>query len=179
MFARTSAAACALLFSVACAGTAISVPGEYYVSPSAVEVHLAPRSDAKVTNRLYRGNRVDVFEVRDGWARISKSYDGRVEGVSGRVARWVAARNLTPDGPRPKASEATPSDSRISGIPMAGQGGLTKEDVQVLHRAARHYVDSGRCRQVVYADKSVSRAGTYYVNCGGAQNLFFRPSDIP
>ena len=57
--------------------------------------------------------------------------------------------------------------------------GLTEADVAILHRGAKHFLNSGRCKQIEYADKSTSRPNTYYVNCGGPQNHFFKPSDLP
>ena len=41
-------------------------PGPYFVTPSTLNVRLAPNANAKVTNRLYRQNRVEVLELRNG-----------------------------------------------------------------------------------------------------------------
>jgi hypothetical protein len=60
-----------------------------------------------------------------------------------------------------------------------GEGGLTEIDVAILHRGAKHFLDSGRCKRIEYGDKSTSKPNTYYVNCGGPRNLFFKPSDLP
>lgn len=38
----------------------------------------------------YKRQKVDVFEIKYGWTRISRYYDGGVEGVAGNVARFVA-----------------------------------------------------------------------------------------
>ncbi len=157
----------------------VTTSGSYYVTASTVRVRLAPKSTAKVTNKLHRRNRVDVLEVRDGWARISKYYDGRVEGVSGKVARWVANKHLSAERPSDARQPKAPRNPRISGLPKVGQGGLTEADVAILHRGAKHFLDSGRCKQIEYADKSTSKPNTYYVNCGGPRNHFFKPSDLP
>lgn len=171
------ASALCLLASSAAFATATG-SGSYYVTARTLNVRLAPIGNAKITNRLYHQNRVDVFEVRNGWARISKHYDGRVEGLSGNVARWVAANHLSTQRPGDLAQPTLPRDSRIAGIPKAGQGGLTQKDVQLLHRGAKHFLDSGRCKRIAYGDKSVSKPNTYYVNCG-SRNHFFTPSDLP
>ena len=168
--------ACVCL-GIGCAGAA--GPGSYYVTAPAVEVRLGPDRQAKVTNRLYRQNRVDVVEIRNGWARISKYYDGRVEGVSGNVARWVLTQHLSAERPSDLSQPKLPHDPRISGLPKVGQGGLTEKDVVILHRGAKHFLDSGRCKRIEYADKSISKPNTYYVNCGGPRNIFFMPSDLP
>ncbi len=128
---------------------------------------------------MYRQNRIDVFEVRNGWARISKYYDGRMEGLAGNVARWVSANHLSKRRPADPVQPKLPQDSRINGIPKVGENGLTARDVLILQRGAKHFVTSGRCKRVEYGDKSASKPNTDYVNCGGPRNLFFTPSDLP
>jgi hypothetical protein len=154
-------------------------PGSYYVTAPTLNVRLAPNGSAKIANRLYRRSRVDVLEVRDSWARVSKYYDGRVEGLSGNVARWVSSNHLSKQRPADVAQPKLPHDPRVSGLPKVGEGGLTEIDVAILHRGAKHFLDSGRCKRIEYGDKSTSKPNTYYVNCGGPRNLFFKPSDLP
>ncbi len=151
----------------------------YYVTAPTLNVRLAPSSNAKITNRLYRQNQVNVLETSNGWVRISKYYDGRVEGRSGSVARWVAANHLSKRRPADLPQPRLDHNSKINGIPKVGQGGLTEKDVVILHRGAKHFLDSGRCKRIEYGDKSGSRKDTYYVNCGEPRNLFFKPSDLP
>ncbi len=165
--------------AVMCGCASISEPGSYFVTDSVVNVRLGPTLNAKVTNRIYRQQRVDVFEVRGGWARVSKYYDGQIEGEPGQVARWVSARRLSVQRPEDLSQPALPTDPRISGLPRVGEGGLSKRDVLILHRGAMHFLKTNRCQRIEFGDKSVSRKNTYYVNCGGPQNLFFTPSEIP
>jgi hypothetical protein len=153
-------------------------PGVFYVTATSLNERLAPNSSAHVTNKLYRQQRVEVFEVRDGWARVSPYYDGSVEGVAGKVARWVGAAYLAPKRPEDLPQAKIGTDPRIE-LPSVGDYGLTATDVKILNRAAHHYLKSGRCKRVEWGDKSTSRAGTYYINCGGPTNIFFRPGDIP
>lgn len=68
--------------------------GKVYVTADRLNVRLSPSPSGKVTNVLDRGQGLDVLEVKNGWARISRYYDGSIEGVRGEVARWVAARHL-------------------------------------------------------------------------------------
>jgi hypothetical protein len=159
---------------------AADAPGVYYVTADATDERLAPSPSAQSTNQIYRQQKVDVFEVRSGWARVSKFYDGSVEGVSGEVARWVLAAHLGKQRPAELSQPKVDRDPRIAkdAIPSVGDSGLTAGDVQILHRGAKHYLDSGRCARVEFADKSTSKPNTYYVNCGGA-NLFFTPADLP
>jgi hypothetical protein len=107
------------------------------------------------------------------------SYDGRIEGKSGQVARWIRADMLGDTKPLAQPQPALSSDSRIQGIPSVGMGGLTERDVMILHAAAGYFLESGRAKQIEFGDKSVSKKNTYYLNFGEYPNHFFRPSDIP
>lgn len=80
------------------AHAAAMTPGDYYVVADKLNVRLAPDISGKVTNILYRHQKVEVFEVNDGWARVSRYYDGSAEGVSANVARWVSAEFLSTTG---------------------------------------------------------------------------------
>lgn len=169
-----------LVLGIVCSAySEADTPGTYYVIADILNVRLAPSPKAKITNRIYRQEKIVVYEVKNGWARISKYYDGWIEGVPQRkVARWVAAKYLSPtrpvDRPQPKFS----NDPRIQGIPKVGQYGLTKSEVELLYRAAEYFLRTGRCSLIAYGDKSVRKPNTYYVNCDGRENLFFKPSDI-
>lgn len=173
----TLALACAVVLGVN-VGTPM-YPGPYYVAAAEVDVFLAPSASALVTNRLHRRDRVDVFEVSDGWARISKYYDGRIEGLSGSVARWVSVHQLSKERPADEPQPKLPHDPRISGMPEVGRHGITEEDFRILYRGAKHFLETGRCDRIEWADKSVHKPGTYFVNCGRPGNLHFRPSDLP
>ncbi|ATE62754.1 SH3 domain-containing protein [Thauera sinica] len=168
--------------SLAVSGSAFaqaSKPGTYYVKEAALEERLAPSASGSVTNRIYRRQKVEVFEIKDGWARVSKYYDGAVEGKASQVARWVLASGLSSTQPAELPQPSIQSDPRIAkdAIPKVGQHGLTEQDVQILHKGALRFLNSGKCSRVEYGDKSTSKANTYYVNCGGP-NLFFTPGDV-
>lgn len=83
-------------------GRDLSGSHRYQIGKQVVEetskVRLLPSWEGKVTNRLYRGQRLETFEVRGDWARISPYYDGAVEGVEGPVARWIWIQDLRRDG---------------------------------------------------------------------------------
>ncbi|MCZ2723713.1 SH3 domain-containing protein [Marinomonas sp. 15G1-11] len=72
-----------------------TVPGNYYVSSQGLNVRLAAGGDGKLVNTLPQNETVVVFEVQNGWARISEYFNGQAEGISGDVAHWVFARFLT------------------------------------------------------------------------------------
>lgn len=157
----------------------VTKPGTYYVTEGVLEVRLAPSATGSVTNRIYRRQKVEVLEVKSGWARVSKYYDGAVESKSGRVARWVLASGLSSSRPAELPQPTLPSDPRIAkdAFPKVGQSGLTKHDVQLLYKGALKHLNSEKCARVDYGDKSVSKANTYYINCGGP-NIFFTAADV-
>ncbi len=173
----------ALAFTAVCSGTIFAQatkPGTYYVRESVLEERLAPSSTGAITNRIYLRQKIEVFELKQGWARVSKYYDGAVEGKTGQVARWVSANGLSAVQPKELAQPKLPTDPRIAkdAIPKVGEGGLTEQDVQTLYNGALKFLNSGKCSGVEFADKSTSKANTYYVNCGGPANLFFTPDDL-
>jgi len=69
--------------------------GVYYVTASALNVRFAPDGGGKVAKKLERGEKVFVFETRDGWARISKPFSGESVGLPGMAAYWVSLRYLS------------------------------------------------------------------------------------
>jgi hypothetical protein len=156
-----------------------SAPGTYYVKESVLEERLAPSATGTTTNRIYLRQKVDVFELNGEWARVSKYYDGSVEGKSGQVARWVLASGLSTSQPKDAKQPKGSSDPRIAkdAIPRVGQDGLTARDVEILKRGALKFLNSRQCSRIELAHKSTSKPNTYYVNCGG-RNLFFTPSDL-
>lgn len=153
--------------------------GSYYVKEIVLEVRLAPNPKGKVTNRIYRQQKVDVLDVKGNWGRVSKYYDGEVEGEKGQVARWVLTKGLSTTRPSDLAQPTIKSDPRIlkAAIPKVGEGGLNESDIKILYRGATKILNSGQCANVKFADKSVSKPNTYYVNCGGP-NIFFTPSEL-
>ncbi len=168
-----------LIFSISAVNAETITTGNYYVTANSLNVRLSPQSDGKISNKIYRQQKVNVFEIKLGWARISKYYDGSTEGISGQVARWISKKYLTKKRPQDREQLTLKTDPRINGLPKVGQYGATKRDVYILYAAAHHYLKTGLCKNVEYGDKSASKKGVYYLNCGGPKNLFFKPSHIP
>jgi len=69
--------------------------GNYYVSANRLNVRLAPNPKGNVVNVLKRNQEVEVFEVKNGWARVSKYYKDSVKRKRGEVARWVSVKYLS------------------------------------------------------------------------------------
>jgi hypothetical protein len=154
-----------------------------FVTADSIDVRLCPAITCPVTNRLYKRQQVEVFERRDGWARISREYDGAVEGLHGRrVARWVPAKHLSIERPAELVQPAPTADlvdPRIEFLPKVGDNGLTVADVTLLRRYAVSLLRSGACAAIDDGDRSVGMPGTYWVHCKGEpRNRFFRAEDV-
>jgi hypothetical protein len=89
--------------------SAVKEEKAYYVTAERLNVRLSPDSSGAVTNALDQRQKVDVLEIKDGWARISTYYNGELEGVSGQVARWVSAKYLSRTRPSEEVIHAKSS----------------------------------------------------------------------
>ena len=70
-----------------------------FVRDEVASEHLAPSEDADIVNRLSQGQKVEVFEEIEGWARVSRYYYHHLD--RNRVARWLKTSSLSPDKPDP------------------------------------------------------------------------------
>ncbi|ATQ41641.1 hypothetical protein [Caulobacter mirabilis] len=150
--------------------------GTYWVKTDVATEHESP--GGKVVNRIYYGQKLTVFEKRGDWYRTVED---------GFVARWTRASQLTDREPPAKPAYAGPDgavDPRIAkdAIPNPGEYGLTKADVDILHRGARRVLDTRPdCEGIESADKSVNKPDTYYVTCrirGSVENVFFTKAEV-
>ena len=90
-----------------------------------------------------------------------------------------------PQRPPPQAKPPAPQpdpaakkyDGKIFGLPRVGDEGVTAAEVELLQRAARKFIDDGRCGRVDYGDRSQSRPGWYVISCEG-RNILFTRDDI-
>ena len=146
--------------------------GDYYVGVPVLNERAAPKT-GEVVNRIYRGQKVTVYEIRDGWAQID---------TPGFEERWVIFKSLTRERPAELSQEGVASvdDPRIEpdAIPHVGDNNLSKEDVNLLWRGAKHMLDTGACTRIVLGDKSISKRNTYYVTCEDSTNHFFTAEDL-
>ncbi len=156
-----------LIFSEALLAEAVSV-GDYYVSANRLSVRLGSDTNASITNTLERKQKVQVFEIKNGWARVSKYYDGQIEGKSGQVARWVSAKYLSINKPQDNFSSNTPLEKAIEGSDNYVQ---YREKFITL---SRKLIDQGRCSISDYKEMGGwSRSSNYkskpiyFIYCGG------------
>ena len=159
-----------------------------YVSGDGLNVRYCASSECCIADRLSLNDPVTVME-RDGrWARISVFHDVNITGRScekpekDSIAHWVSLDYLTdaiPDGTDPNAWYGLLSDRRIRGVPRVGDYGLTREDLEIIRRYASSLLLNGECEAIDTGNKSVSRAGTYYVACEGeTEQRYFTAADI-
>jgi hypothetical protein len=136
----------------------VTAAREQYVITEVAEERLGPSETAPITNKVYRGQAVKVYETLNGWARVSDFYDGAVEGQSGKVARWIQVSSLASEPPTAPRELNIPEDPRIHLTRTPGNG-LGERDVLILNAAARYFVEIGRAKGVDDGDKSLSRIG--------------------
>ena len=159
-------------FSFACAGE--KQRNDYrYVTSERLNVRLLPNERGKITNVLYKRDKIEVFEVSDnGWARISQFYDGAVEGVSGLVARWVFAKYLSPNRPpEDKVPNVFKDDKLVNTLKRSDD---FLKYLKVFVEASKKLIDSRKCtlgdfkkmggwfRSANYKSKAI-----YFTYCGG------------
>ncbi len=116
--------------------------GQYYVSSETLDVRLAPNDGARVTNTLYEKQKVDVLEIKDGWGRISRYYDGTIEGEEGVVARWVLMSRLT-GRPISIQQSSNQEPSRLELAIRSSDNFTTYRNAFI--NASRKLLDEGKC----------------------------------
>jgi hypothetical protein len=156
-------------FAVPFAYAGATSPGDYYVVSEKLNVRLAPNKRGKITNTLYKRQKVEVFEIRDSWARVSRYYDGTVEGLSGDVARWVFSKHLSTKRP---AEEKVSVNSPIAKA-IKSSDDFAKHQ-QVFESVSEKLVNSGKCKLSDFQDIGGWLRSTahkpkpvYFTYCGG------------
>jgi hypothetical protein len=178
----------AILLLVCLPDASSAAERKMFVVTNSAKEHLCAAATCPITNTIYRGQVVTVLESTGGWARVSPYYSSAPEKVGAKaqlpnlVARWVQLASLS-DKPPTSIAQPTLSpelaDPRIRGIPKPGEGGLNAADVLLLRKFSSKLLANGSCKKIDYGDKSISKAGTYYVLCEGeTKNRFFTPADI-
>ncbi len=145
------------------------VSQDYYVTSSSLNVRLAPNINGKATSVIYKRQKVTVFEMKDGWARVSRYYDGRVEGESRSVARWVFAKYLSKTRPK---EETLNVDSPVARAIKSSDDFSRYQNVFVS--VSEKLIKSGRCTLADFKDMGGWWKSTrhqpqpvYFTYCGG------------
>ena len=170
-----SRVAVAMLIAISTASTAFAEarsPGGFVVSADSLNVRQAANQTGKVTGKLYQQEKVEVFEVKNGWARISEYYDEKVNGIPTKVARWVSASHLS--APRPTGKKATANSPIVNAIKSSDDLAMHQD---FFVRVSEELIHSGECKLSDFEDiggwwRSVDHKPrpVYYTYCGGSIN---------
>ena len=140
--------------------------GSYYVSTDKLNVRLDPSTTGKHTNSLSKGQKVEVLEVLNGWARISSYYSGKKEGVSHSVARWVSAKYLSSNKPK----QATVNTNSPISRALVGTDDYARYKTTFI-KVSEKLVKNGQCTIKDFTNMGgwirSSTRGKYYTYCGG------------
>ena len=79
----------------------------YFSTVEILNVRLEPNKKGSITSSIYENQQVNVYEIKQGWGRVSEYYNGEVEGKTGMVARWVFMKHLSKNPPIEKESDKT------------------------------------------------------------------------
>jgi hypothetical protein len=160
------------VFSAPAAFAEARYPGVFFVTADTLNVRLAANPAGKVISKRYSGQKIEVLEVVNGWARISEYFDGGSEGISGDVARWVSATHLSAKPPAPEKIDVN--------SPIARAIEASDDLAMHLHTfvwVSGILVDSGECELNDFRDiggwwRSATHKprAIYYTYCGGASN---------
>jgi hypothetical protein len=160
------------VFSAPAAFSQAKSPGAFFVTANTLNVRLAANTMGSVASKLHRGQEVEVFEIANGWARISEYFDGGSEGLSGKVARWVSATHLSAKPPTPKKI-----DGNSSIVWAIGASDDLAKHQDAFVQVSKILVDSGECKISDFRDiggwwRSAAHKPRpiYYTYCGGASN---------
>lgn len=173
---------CAIVWLLTMVSTAQAVPikpGDYYVNTDETSERLSPSKTGKITNTLFKRQKVTVIELKNGWARVSKYYDGEVEGIKGQVARWIEVSSLSED--RPAEENIVGTDKEL-GEALRSSDNFSRYK-KVFTEAARRLIAERTCSLDDFKlaggwmkSTQYSSGDVYFVYCGGlhrSNRLYF------
>ncbi len=171
------------IFAVSTVFAAASSPGAYVVTTGQLNVRLAPNKSGKVKAVLKRGEKIQVLEIRNGWARISRYYDGASEGLSGEVAHWVSAKEhlLAKLPGEEKIEEIEEIEEKIIVNPAIAKAIKSSDDLEKYQNrfmvVSEKLINAGTCKLSDFEDiggwwRSPDHKPrlVYYTYCGGGAN---------
>ena len=161
---------------------------KHWVTSDRLNRRTCPSTDCGIVGQFFFREGTDVFEDKDGWARVSRYYDascanGRSEYVDsgdsrcdpengivdGKFSEWVFADFLSEDRPPDPASDAAGLELLLA----------RSDDFQkyrgAFAQAAQSLISSGQCREADFREwggwtKSVNDRSQpiYFIFCGGS-----------
>ncbi len=165
---------------------ALAVPKSQYVIVDQLTRRTCPSvSCGNVGWILYR-QKLNIFEVRNGWARITEEYDAYCENgkskyvdsgndactkangiVNGAFSEWVDMTFLSPEQP------ANPADSASENEELVKNSDDFRIHRKVFAEAARDLIDQRQCTAMDFRNNSgwtkstTKGANVYFIYCGG------------
>ena len=139
---------------------------EAYVQVEVANVRAGPSTDYSVENRIYVGQKVEIHERQNGWARITAPQYS---------PRWISESLLGASKPDTAEGFVLPAELRrndLSALSDKPIGNLSGADVVALRRFAAHLIDSGQCRTIEDGDESVNRPGQLFVFCENSRREY-------
>ena len=162
---------------------------KYWVTSDRLDRRTCPSTNCGIVGQFFFREGADVFEDKDGWARVSRYYDascanGRSEYVDsgnsrcgpengivdGKFAEWVFADFLSEDRPPDPAADATGLE-----VLLAGSDDFQKYR-SAFTQAAQSLISSGQCQEADFREwggwmKSVNDRSQpiYFIYCGGSK----------
>lgn len=161
---------------------------DYWVTSDTIDQRTCPSIECGVVGRLRFRAKASVFEVKDGWARVSRYYGVSCENgvcpfvdegnaactadngfVDGKFAEWVPLEHLSQERPADPAAGATGTAALVA-----------KSDDYRLHKdafveAAEKLIGEGRCTAADFREnggwvKSSKHRNQpiYFMYCGGS-----------
>ncbi len=129
------------ILATAHASPAPNKPGDYWVNVDRVEIRAAPDPKAKSISYNGRGWKMLVIEVKNGWGRTSKYYDGADDGLRGQIAEWVPMSALdTVEPPKETVHAGDPDVTQY----LTGSDNFGKHR-KVMIRAAQDLMANHTC----------------------------------
>jgi hypothetical protein len=139
-------------------------PGNFVVSADTLNVRQAANTTGRVADRLNRSEKIEVLEVKDGWARISEYFSVDRQGQSVNVARWVFATHLSPVPP----AEETVDEGDTIVAAMVSSDDLTKhQETAVADQPAQRIDANSPIALAIKASEDLAKYMGTFVSVSG------------
>lgn len=128
--------------------------GEFWVCVPEIYEWNSPGGEP--VNRVYRGQKLVVYEQHAGWGRVT------ADGFDARWVRMNALGRTAFEGDFASVPREWLHPS-IRSLPARAADGLSLEDVQILWAGANMILETYPGSMVVEGDRSTTRVDTYFV----------------
>lgn len=154
--------------------------GKHYVNTNALKVRTAPTTKSTHTYNIYRGYKVRVYELQNGWARITRYKTSTEDGKFIKKARWVYAKFITSVNAKKKRKNRKSSSKKTVKNKTSHEEALAKvlkpsdnydKYAKIFQTASLKLIKEKRCRVNDFKKMrgwvEASPTTTYFTYCGG------------